>query len=168
VAGLFYHDVLSALAGAGVGYVIVGGVAVNLQGVPRFTADIDLAVAIDDGSLPAAAKVLRELGLASRLPVVDADLARPEVVRGWIRDRNLLALTFVDPREPLREVDLVLASAVPFEEIERTADRMSAGGLDLAVASVETLIRMKTGTGRKQDASDVEALRRIREASRGG
>ena len=43
VAGLFYHDVLVALADAEVRFVIVGGVAVNLQGVPRFTSDLDVA-----------------------------------------------------------------------------------------------------------------------------
>jgi hypothetical protein len=40
VAGLFYHDALAALTEAGVRFVVVGGVAVNLQGVPRFTADL--------------------------------------------------------------------------------------------------------------------------------
>jgi len=41
VAGLFYHDVLAELSEAGVRFVVVGGVAVNLQGVPRFTSDVD-------------------------------------------------------------------------------------------------------------------------------
>lgn len=79
-----------------------------------------------------------------------------------VTDRNLIALTFADPSEPLREVDLVLASPVPFDELLKTADRMTAGGLTLPVASVDALIRMKTGTGRAQDASDVDALTRVR------
>jgi hypothetical protein len=167
VAGLFYHDVLTALSSAGVRFVVVGGVAVNLQGVPRFTADLDLAMALDGPSLASAARVLRGLGLRNRLPVRDEELAQPGVVRGWIADRNLEALTFVDPAEPLREVDIVLDSPVAFEEMERTADRMTAAGLTFAVASIEILVRMKTGTGRAQDASDVEALRRVQEVLRG-
>jgi predicted nucleotidyltransferase len=163
VAGLFYHDVLAALADAEVRFVIVGGVAVNLQGVPRFTSDLDVAVAIDDGSLATAARVLHGLGLRNRLPVREEELSLPEVVRGWITDRNLRAFTFVDPDDPLREVDIVLDSPVPFEEMERTADRMAAGGLTLAVASIDVLVRMKAETGRSQDASDVDALRRIKE-----
>jgi hypothetical protein len=95
------------------------------------------------------------------------DLARPEIVRGWIVERSLTALTWVDPADPLREVDLVLASPVPYAELERTADRLSAGGLTLAVASIPALIRMKTGTGRAQDASDVEALTRLQGVLRG-
>jgi hypothetical protein len=167
VAQLFYTDVLSALAEAGVPHVIVGGVAVNLQGVPRFTSDLDLALAVDGESLAKAAVVLETLGLRSRLPVTHDELARPDIVRGWIEDRNLMALTFVDPAEPLREVDLVIASPVPYDEIERGADRLVSGTLELKVASIDVLVRMKTGTGRAQDASDVDALRRVQETLRG-
>lgn len=166
MAPLFYHDVLAALRRASIRHVIVGGMAVNLQGVPRFTADLDIAVAIDDGSLGRTAIVLRGLGLQCRLPISESDLERPEVVRSWVADRNLQAVTFVDPAEPLREVDVVVDSPVPFEEIESHADHLTAGGVELSVASIETLIRMKSGTGRRQDASDVEALRRVREALR--
>jgi len=167
VAGLFYHDVLAALSEAGIRFVVVGGVAVNLQGVPRFTSDLDIAVALDGGSLGAAARVLHRLGLRNRLPVRDEELERPDVVRGWIAERSLRAFTFVDSQDPLREVDVVLDSPVAYDEVERTADRMTAGGLTLSVASIDVLIRMKDGTGRSQDASDVDALRRIKEVLRG-
>lgn len=168
MTGLFYHDVLAALTEAEVSFVVVGGVAVNLQGVPRFTADLDVAIALDDGSLARAARILHGLGLRNRLPVREEELARPEVVRGWIADRNLRAFTFVDPASPLREVDVVLDSPVPFDEMARTANKMAAGPLTVSVASIDVLIRMKTGTGRAQDADDVEALRRVREVLRGG
>jgi hypothetical protein len=167
VVGLFYHDALSALTAAGIRFVVVGGVAVNLQGVPRFTADVDLAVALDGALLASAARALAELGLRPRLPISEAEIGDTRTVRSWVEERNLTALTFVDPTEPLREVDLVLASPVPFDELERTADRMTAGGLTLAVASIDALIRMKIGTGRAQDASDVDALRRVLGGSRG-
>jgi hypothetical protein len=167
VSELFYHSVLSALSEAGVPFVVVGGVAVNLQGVPRFTADLDLAVALEGSVLAVASRVLHGLGLRNRLPVGEDELARPGAVREWIDERNLRAFTFVDPADPLREVDLVLDSPVPFEEMLRTADRLSSGSLTLAVASIAVLIRMKSGTGRAQDASDVEALRRLQELLRG-
>lgn len=168
MAGLFYHDVLSALTSAGVPFVVVGGVAVNLQGVPRFTADLDVAVALDGPTLSSAARTLESLGLKPRLPVSPAELADTRVVRGWVAERNLQAITFVDPGDPLREVDVVVASPVPFDDIARTADRMTAGGIAFPVASIDVLIRMKTGTGRAQDASDVDALRRVRGGGGGG
>jgi predicted nucleotidyltransferase len=165
--GLFYHDVLAALTGGGVPFVVVGGVAVNLQGVPRFTADLDVAVALEGAILVRAAEVLEGIGLRCRLPVSRAELADVEKVRGWIEERNLSAITFADAQQPLREVDVVVASPVPYADLERTAEPISAAGLSFRVASVEKLIAMKTGTGRAQDESDVEALRKILEASRG-
>ena len=55
----------------------------------------------------------------------------------------------------------------PMTRIERSADRLRTGALELKVASIDVLIRMKSGTGRAQDASDVDALRRIQESLRG-
>lgn len=165
-SGLFYHDALGALAAAGVPFVVVGGVAVNLQGVPRFTADLDVAVAVDGPTLLAAARALETLGLRCRLPVSIDQLADEQLVREWIQDRNLQAITFVDPVQPLREVDLLVVSTVPYPELERSADVLTAAGLVLRVASIEHLIRMKEGTGRAQDASDVDALRRISRSER--
>jgi hypothetical protein len=44
---------------------------------------------------------------------------------------------------------------------------MRSGGLEIAVASIDALIRMKSGTGRAQDESDVDALRRVQELEDG-
>lgn len=164
VSGLFYHDALAALTSAGIPFVVVGGVAVNLQGVPRFTADLDVAVALEGSVVGEASRALATLGLRPRLPISEAELSSTETIRSWVLHRNLTAITLVDPAEPLREVDLVVASPVPFDELERSADRMTAAGLTLAVASIDALIRMKSGTGRAQDASDIDALRRVRGA----
>lgn len=162
MAGLFYHDVFSALRARRVRFVVVGGVAVNLQGVPRFTADVDVAVALEPANLLAAGNALAALGLVPRLPVPLHQLGDPETVRSWIEERNLQAFTLQDPANPLRQVDLLLASSVPFDEIERTAETMVAGELEIPVATIDVLVRMKSGTGREQDASDVEALERIK------
>ena len=164
--GLFYHDVFTELAREGVRFVVVGGVAVNLQGVPRFTADLDIAVALDGKNLLAAGAALTRLGLVPRLPVPVEQLGDEAIVRSWIEERNLQAFTFHDPRTPLREVDLLLTSPVPWAEIESTADVLEAGGQRIAVASIETLTRMKSGTGRPQDASDIAALRVVAEEER--
>ena len=41
-----YREILSALAGAKVDFIIGGGVACVLQGVERVTMDVDLAVSM--------------------------------------------------------------------------------------------------------------------------
>jgi hypothetical protein len=87
--GVFYYDVLEPLVRAGVRFVVVGGVAVNLQGVPRFTADLDLAVPIERENMQALAAVMASLGLVPRLPVAPEELGDEQVVKEWIRERNL-------------------------------------------------------------------------------
>jgi len=159
--------VLRALGAARTRFVVVGGAAINLQGVPRFTADLDLAVALERENLIALGAALEGLGLVPRLPVAIEDLADAATVLSWIEERNLRAFTFQDPNNPLKQVDLLLASPVPYERIEQTADVVSAQGLELRVASLEVLIEMKSGTGRSQDESDVAALRRIQELENG-
>ncbi|MEQ8276738.1 MAG: hypothetical protein RMA76_26910 [Deltaproteobacteria bacterium] len=166
-SGSFYQDVLEALSRAKVRFVIVGGVAVNLQGVPRFTADLDVAVALDAENLRIVAMAMDELGLVARLPGSLDLLADPDTVRSWIDERNLKAYTFQDSNNPLRQVDLLLDMPLTLEELEHDADVITAGGVVARVASIESLIRMKSGTGRAQDASDVEALRRIQELEDG-
>lgn len=163
MTGLFYHDVLAAFQEAGVSMVVVGAVALNLHGVQRSTSDLDLAISLDATSLPRAVDLVQRLGMRCRLPEPASRLSDPEVVRGWVEERNLIALKFTDPVDPLREVDLLVAPPVPFEELLRGATRLEAGGLSFLVAGVDDLIRMKTGTGRAIDEDDVADLRRLQE-----
>lgn len=160
---LFYHDALSALAEQEVRFVVVGGVAVNLRGVPRSTADLDIAVELEKQNLIRAQEALTGVGLLPLLPESADKLADTEVLRDWIETRNLRAFTFQDPSNPLKQVDLVIATEVSFADIDADADEFGVGPLRIRVASVATLIRMKSGTGRDQDASDIDALRRVLE-----
>ncbi len=48
-----YKQVFQALEKANVRYIIVGGVAMNLLGCPRFTNDIDIVLALDEKNLSA-------------------------------------------------------------------------------------------------------------------
>jgi hypothetical protein len=51
---MFYLDLFRALNEAGVRYVLVGGVALNLHGVERATMDVDVAIALDGDNLSRA------------------------------------------------------------------------------------------------------------------
>jgi hypothetical protein len=163
----FLASVLRCLVAGGARFVVVGGVAVNLQGVPRFTADLDVAIALEPATLRAVTRGLTALGLRPRLPVPAAELEDVVTVKDWIENRNLQAITFQDPRDPLRQVDALVGSRLSFDEIEASAETLTMLGLPIPVASIETLIRMKDGTGRQQDASDVVALRRVRRLREG-
>jgi len=75
---IFYEDVLRALDTAAIRFVLVGGVAVILHGVPRTTADLDLvivATATPDMLFPATACLVQDRLGATRAGAFDASAA---------------------------------------------------------------------------------------------
>lgn len=154
-------DLLAALDQAAVDYVVVGGVAVVLRGHARMTVDLDLALDLAADNVLAVLEVLGKAGLVPRLPVPAEQFADADVRRSWVEDRNLIAFTLHDVHDPLREVDLLATTPIPFAELRDGSDLLDVGGVPVRVASVEHLIAMKRASGRPQDLADVDALSRL-------
>lgn len=55
-------EILTRLAGGRVRFLVVGGVAVVLQGHPRFTADLDLVLDLDRDNAIKALEILAASG----------------------------------------------------------------------------------------------------------
>lgn len=153
-----YDDVFAALDAAAVRFVVVGGVAVVLQGHPRMTVDLDLVVELETRSVRRSVEALLALGFVPRLPVDPLEFADAQTRRSWVEGRNLQVFSFYDPTSPLREVDLFADYPLPFEELCREARTVLLGGVPVAVASIAHLIAMKTAAGRPQDRADIAAL----------
>ena len=159
--GLFYESVLQALAAAGVRFVVVGGVAVILHGVPRTTADLDIVADLDRENLLGLVEVLLGLGFRPRAPVDARRLAEPEERRRWSEEKGLKAFSFHRADRPLDAVDVLLDSPVPYEQLARGSVTIQADSLHLRIAAVEDLVAMKLAAGRAQDFADADALRRL-------
>jgi hypothetical protein len=153
-----YDDVFAALDAVGVPYVVVGGVAVVLQGHARFTVELDLV--IDLAVEPAAATVeaLLSLGLRPRLPVDARDFADGAIRADWIATKNLQVFSMYDPDNPFREVDLFATHPIPFDQLLASSIAAVVGSASVRVASIPHLVEMKRAAGRPQDLADVEAL----------
>jgi hypothetical protein len=160
---LFFEDALVLLRDAGVHFVVVGGTAVILHGVPRTTADLDLVVDMDPANLRRLISVMNRLGYQPRAPVEAAGLCDPEQRRAWVEEKGMRAFTFHLPGHPLADVDVLIDSPLAYAELSRRAERVDAGGLLLRIASIEDLIQMKLVATRAQDLADVDALRRLLE-----
>jgi hypothetical protein len=158
---VFFRDLLAALASSNVPYCVVGGVAVNLHGVPRMTYDIDIVVDLTPDALTAAESVLVGLGLRCRLPVALRDFA-DRTYRDEMRDeRSLLAVTFTDPQDPLREVDILVAPSVEPADLVARAITLDLDGVLVRVASRADLMELKRTAGRAQDHADLRHLERL-------
>jgi hypothetical protein len=158
---VFIRDLIGALDRAAIRYCLVGGVAVNLHGIPRLTYDVDLVVAVDPESLRKLRQLLEQMGLRCRAPIELESLSDPAERARLRAEKNLRAVTFTDPDNPLREVDVLVNPDVDAMAVIERAELLDADGLPLRVASLEDLIAMKRAAGREQDIADAEHLERL-------
>jgi hypothetical protein len=156
-----FEPIFEALDRADVRYVVVGGVAVVLQGHARFTADLDLAVDLAPGPARRVIETLGDLGLKPAAPVDPMGLADPSIRTGWVAERGMLVFTMRDPDDPLRQVDLFVNEPIPFEELWARSEPVALGALTVRVASIPDLVEMKRLAGRPLDAEDVIHLEEI-------
>jgi hypothetical protein len=150
--------VLRALRDADVSFVVVGGVAVVLQGHPRSTVDLDLVIDLEADNVGRAMTVLTAQGLTPRVPVDAADFADPAVRADWIEHRNLTVFSLHDPDDPRREVDVFAQEPMPFDQLRARARLVQVEDVAVPVASRQDLIALKRAAGRPQDLADIEAL----------
>jgi hypothetical protein len=152
---MFLKDVCRILEQEKVEYAVVGGCAVALHGVVRGTVDVDIAIKWSLENLKKMEKALKKIGLVSTLPINAENLFhyRDE----YVKNRNLIAWNFYNPRNPLHQLDVVVTFNLHANEIETL--KTSFG--KVKVLKVKDLIKMKKKAGRPQDLVDVEALERL-------
>ncbi|TNF76844.1 MAG: hypothetical protein EP299_05095 [Acidobacteria bacterium] len=143
------REVLAAFEREGVRYVIIGAVALNLQGLARATEDLDIFVE------PEAANIDR---LKAALKSVFQDPHVDEITAEDLLG-DYPAIQYIPP-EGSFHIDILtrLGEAFSFEDLE--SERVDFDGLEVTVVTPETLYRMKNATVRLRDKGDAERIRR--------
>ena len=161
---MYYFEILKEFFDRKIDYLIVGGLAVNLYGIPRLTQDIDIIIAFDRENIFKLNGVLKSLGYVPRLPGVDPEeLADPDVREDWIANKNLKAFSFYHTKDTYKAVDIVLVHPLDFAKAFQNKTTKKAKGIAINLVSVDDLIAMKSFSGRQQDLSDIELLKKIQQ-----
>ncbi|MGH7337339.1 MAG: nucleotidyl transferase AbiEii/AbiGii toxin family protein, partial [Myxococcota bacterium] len=155
------ETIFAALENARVRYLVVGGVAVVLHGHLRFTADLDLALALDPANVRATIAALSALGYRPRAPVRAEDLADPDQRADWIQNKGMIVFSLTSSSHPTTEVDLFVEEPFPFESAYARAAWTDLESTRVPVVSLPDLVAMKRRTGRPQDLEDVRQLEAI-------
>lgn len=155
------EQILAELIAAEVEFVVVGGVAVVLHGYPRLTVDLDLVVRLERDNVLRAVGALQRLDFHPRVPVSALEFAEPERRKEWIEQKGMRVFSFWSDRFRDTPIDLFVEEPVPFPELSENAVRISLGDLEVRVASVPHLVRMKRAAGRVQDLEDIRALEEL-------
>lgn len=139
-------------------WALVGGFAVSVRSEPRFTRDVDVAVAVaDDQTAESLVRAL--LGRGYR---VTATIEQDEIGR-------LATARLIPPLGAIGDdlvVDLLFASSGVEQEVVSGADVLDVlPGLRISVAGIGELIALKLLARddrlRPQDAADLQALGRV-------
>ena len=152
---MFLYDVAAAFHEAKLPFAIAGGYAVALHGAVRGTLDIDIVLRLNKRDFLIAEAALKGLGLAPRLPVSAAEVF--DFREEYIENRNLIAWSFSNPRDPSQIVDIIITHDLA----KLRTKNIVSGGCSLPVLDVADLIAMKRTSGRPQDLEDIRALEEL-------
>ena len=139
-------------------YLIVGGVAVNLHGYPRFTNDIDILLALDHENLAIMANIMESMGYQRRLPVSIEELGDTNRVHALMKEKGLIAYSFIHAKEPQFNIDVLVGESMEFDTFDSHKIIAQAWDIQIPVVSIDDLIAMKQNSDREKDVQDVVAL----------
>ena len=145
------------LEALGVGWALVGGLAVSARAQPRFTGDVDLAVSVsgDDEAEAIVRRLVERRWLAEALVEQDAI-------------ERLATVRLLDELEAGPVVDLLFASSGVEPELVAAAEVLEVfPGQSIPVATAGHLIALKVlarDEDRPQDDVDLRALLRVAQA----
>ena len=158
---IIYEEILREFQKQRIKYVLVGGMALNILGSMRSTADMDILVEMSDQNLKKVIKILMKNGYRVKQPVDPMGMADQVTRRDWIQNKHMKAFNFYKDQE-LKEVDIIIETPVPYEKARKTALTVKCGRLTLPVISIEHLITMKKKSNRPVDKLDIQDLKRIK------
>lgn len=140
-----FKELLSTLAEHKVRYLVVGGYAVMKYTEPRFTKDLDLWIATDEGNAEAVFRALQKFGAPLK------DLAPTDFRQAGY---------FYQMGNPPFRLDIMMSiPGVSFEAAWANRDETRIEGLVIPFISKADLIKTKEASGRDQDLLDVKKLR---------
>ncbi|MGC4030211.1 MAG: nucleotidyl transferase AbiEii/AbiGii toxin family protein [Tepidisphaeraceae bacterium] len=153
-----FVPVIKALNAAGVDYVVVGGVAVNLLGHVRATVDLDLIVAFEPDNIERLKKALTEAGYMARMPVDPAGLADDRTRAEW-QSRNMVVYAFVRTAGPPHLVDVFIQHPIPYPDLKTRSQLSTLGTEPIRICALEDLFTLKRIASRPQDLNDIQQLK---------
>ena len=157
--GPMFEQIIVSLVGAGIRFVVIGGVAATIQGSARLTNDIDLCYDTSPRNVHALVRLLREWhpylrGVERGLPFV-------------LDVRALRATPIMTLTTDMGDVDIF--DRVPgigtYADALAASELVKIGSTEFRVLTLPALIRAKKATGRPRDREhliELEALLAMR------
>ena len=156
-----FKKLFSSLNKASIKYVVAGGIAVNLYGIERATADIDIVLELEKGNLSKFIRVVKKLALRPKIPVKLEDFIDPEKRKSWRMDKGMMVFSLYDPKNPFFLIDIFTEMLFDFDAVYKQRKKIKFENIIIPVVPIKELIAMKEKSDRPQDRADVFYLKKI-------
>lgn len=134
----------------------------NIYGIPRMTADIDLLIDFDKGNMEKFLKVVQSINYKSVLPLPFEKLSDEEERSKLKTEKNLIAFSFYNSASGFLSLDVLLDLPISFKDLWARKEVRKLDDFSVNIVSIDDLIRMKEFSGRSQDKDDIILLSKFR------
>lgn len=139
-------------------YVLVGGSALVVHGIPRSTLDIDIYIVAKEKNIKKIFNMASCLGMRSEQEAILSISSQSKLISGqW--------LCFSYENQDI--LDVYLANEKEFEKVYVSSEIKKDEALSIRVASLDGLEKMKKKSGRPVDLADVEFIREAKKLQKG-
>ena len=138
-----YEILFRELHDQNIEYMIVGGIAVNLHGYPRFTNDLDILLALDKDNIKKLSKIMQSLDYEPRLPVSIEVLEDEDTVKSFIEEKGMTAYSYIHKHQPQFNVDILVAESQDYANFTKEKMPASIWDIEVPVVCIDDLIAMK-------------------------
>ncbi len=143
-------------------YLICGGLAVNLHGVPRMTADIDIILDLSEQNIDRFQKSVSETNYKLSIPVQLKDISDSKFRTKLKTEKNLVALSFYNPDKDFVVLDVLIDFPEEFEKLWSNREIKKVKDVNINLVSIDDLIALKKYSDRIQDQQDIHYLSKIK------
>lgn len=156
-------EIITSLSENEVEFIICGGMAAVFHGVERMTMDVDISLNMESQNIKKFLPVVKNLGLIPRVPVPPESLLDKKQVESFVREKNALVFTFVDPDRPYRQIDVFLTRDKSYDLLKKHTVNANIGNQKVKIISAAKLLQMKLAVDppRDKDTLDIAALKKI-------
>lgn len=143
-------------------YLLCGGLAVNIYGVPRMTADIDVLLDFEPENIKRFEICMLNALYKSNLPISLNLLSDKKERIKLISEKNLIAFSYYSTKANTMSMDVLIDVPFTFEELWKRKNTRSNNDALIHLVSLDDLIALKKYSNRKQDQEDIYLLSQLK------
>ncbi|WP_020526335.1 nucleotidyl transferase AbiEii/AbiGii toxin family protein [Flexithrix dorotheae] len=143
-------------------YLVCGGLAVNIYGIPRMTADIDLLLDFNQVNITNFNKSVKELAYQPHAPISLEMLLDEEKRMDVVKNKNMIAYSFYNTLSDYMNLDVLIDAPFDFDHLWNNRETRKIEEVEVYIVALEDLIAMKKYANRNQDKQDIIMLSKLK------